>query len=145
MRVLLDVNILVRSHEQALGSARALLLTLIEQKHTIVISGDMLVELAQVLGYPRLQELYGLTEEQIYSFIQLLREVCETVIPNRSLRVPIRDVKDIAVVQTAILGEADVICTLDSDFYEPVTEAFCSSLGITILSDAELLRRITAR
>lgn len=105
----------------------------------------MLVELAQVLRYPRLQELYGLTEEQIYSFIQLLREVCETVIPNRSLRVPIRDVKDIAVVQTAILGEADVICTLDSDFYESVTEAFCSSLGITILSDAELLRRITAR
>jgi putative PIN family toxin of toxin-antitoxin system len=145
VRVLLDVNILVRSHEHAFGSARTLLLTLIEQKHTILISGDMLIELAEVLRYPRLRKLYGITEEQIYDYVQLLREVCETVIPNRSLRVPIRDVKDISVLQTAVLGEADVICTLDSGFYDSETKEFCSSAGISILSDTELLARITDR
>lgn len=70
MRVLLDVNILVRANERSPGPARALLLSLIEQGHTLLLSGEMLVELAEVLRYPRLQALYGFSEDQIYAYVQ---------------------------------------------------------------------------
>ena len=78
MRILLDVNILVRANEKSEGLARGLLLTLIAQAHALLISAEMLVELAQVLRYPRIQELYGLTEEQIYNYIQFLREIARS-------------------------------------------------------------------
>ncbi len=31
---------------------------------------------------------------------------------------PIRDVNDVMVMQTAIIGEADILCTKDDDFFE---------------------------
>lgn len=58
------------------------------------------------------------------------------------LPVPMRDPKDVAVLQTAVAGEADVICTLDRDFYAPDTQAFCATLGIEICTDTELFSRI---
>jgi putative PIN family toxin of toxin-antitoxin system len=142
LRVLLDVNVLVRANERAHGSARTLLIKLLEQGHILLISGAMLVELASVLRYPRLQDLYGLTDEQVYSYVQFLREVSELVILDKPLPVPMRDPKDVVVLETAVAGEADVICTLDSDFYAPATRTFCSTLGTEICTDAELLRRI---
>lgn len=71
MRVLLDVNILVRANERSQGPARLLLLSLIGQRHTLLISGEMLVELARVLRYPRVQAIYHLDEEQIYEYVKL--------------------------------------------------------------------------
>lgn len=102
----------------------------------------MLVELATVLRYPRLRSLYDLSEEQIYSYVQFLRAVSEPVILNRMRPLPMRDAKDIAVLETAVLGEADAICTLDSDFYSPATLDFCRALGIEVCTDTELLDRI---
>jgi predicted nucleic acid-binding protein len=63
-----------------------------------------------------LREFYGLTETRIYDYIGFLREASELVRPNPVLSIPIRDVNDIVVVQTAVIGEADVICTKDEEF-----------------------------
>ncbi len=142
MRVLLDTNILVRANERSQGPAREILKTLIGQGHTLLISGEMLVELAGVLRYPRLQALYSLTEEQIYNYVQFLREVSVPVVVDRQLSVPIRDPKDVVVLQTAVLGEADIICTLDTDFYAPETQTYCSTLGIQICTDSELFDKL---
>lgn len=65
MRVVLDVNILVRANERSAGLARELLRELLRQRFTILISGEMLVELARVLRYPRIQARYALTEADI--------------------------------------------------------------------------------
>lgn len=119
MRVLLDVNVLVRGNEQSSGPARKLLLKLVEQGHTLLISREMLMELVSVFRYPRIQALYKLTDEQIYVYVQFLRDICRFVDLSSAPQVPIRDPKDISVLQTAVVGEADVICTLDRDFYAP--------------------------
>jgi len=142
LRILLDVNILVRANEKARGLPRTLLTQLIAQGHTLLISSEMLVELAGVLRYPRLQALYGLTEDQIYDYILFLRQASETVILDYLLSVPMRDPKDLAVLRTAVIGEANIICTLDSDFYAVETKAFCAALRIEICTDVELAGRI---
>jgi putative PIN family toxin of toxin-antitoxin system len=106
VRLVLDVNILVRANDRTAGLARDLLRELLQQRWTILISAEMLVELARVLRYPRLQARYNLTEADLYDYIQFLRQAVEIVAPDTSLAVPIRDASDIAVVQTAIAGEA---------------------------------------
>src|SRR5580658_2225543 len=120
------------------GPARSLLLALIGQGHTLLISGDILVELARVLRYPRVQAIYHLDEDQIYEYVQFLRAACEVVSVDGSLRVPMRDPKDVAVLHAAVCGQADVICTLDRDFYDPETKGFCAMLGIEVCADVEL-------
>jgi hypothetical protein len=45
------------------------------------------------------------------------REAAEIVALNPLLSAPIRDVSDIVAMQTAIIGEADFLCTRDRDFY----------------------------
>ncbi len=138
MRILLDTNLLARANDRSTGLARELLETVIA-RHTLLVSSDMLVELARILRYPRLQKAYGLTDEEVYNYVQYLREVCQAVLPDHSLPVPIRGPKDIVVLQTAVTGEAEIIGTLDSDFYDAATLAFCATCGIRICTDVELM------
>ncbi len=142
MRLVLDVNVLVRANDRTAGLARDLLREILRQRWTIVISGEMLVELARVLRYPRLQARYNLTEADLYDYIQFLRHAGALVAPDTSLVVPIRDAADIAVVQTAIAGEAELICTVDADFYEPAITRFLGQAGIKVLDDVALMQML---
>jgi putative PIN family toxin of toxin-antitoxin system len=143
VRVLLDVNILVRANEKSSGPARALLLELIAGKHVLLTNAEILIELARVLRYPRLRSLFGLSEQDIYSYVQFLKSAF-TLVPNSLARsrAPIGDAADVHVLEAAINGAADVICTLDSDFYLPEVVGWCQTMGITILDDVALLSRL---
>lgn len=55
--------------------------------------------------------LHGLSEGRIYKYIGFLRQAAEEVHLNRLLVTPIRDINDTVVMQTPIIGEADVLCT----------------------------------
>ncbi len=143
MRVLPDVNVLVRAHEKSHGPARKLLLELIARKEIILTSPEILIELGRVLRYPRVQALFGLSEEQIYEYIQFLKDVCQIVPIEMNWNFPIRDASDTAILKTAVAGEADYICTLDRDFYSPEVEAFCGSVGMIVLDDLAMLQRLT--
>jgi putative PIN family toxin of toxin-antitoxin system len=138
LRVLLDVNILVRANEKSQGPARALLLGLIGRKHVVLTSAEILIELARVLRYPRMQALFSLSEAQIYDYVQFLKDVCEVVPGDELLNVPIRDAADAVILRAAATGEADVICTLDADFYTVETTAFCATIGIEVRTDVDL-------
>jgi len=39
-------------------------------------------------------------------------------------------------------GDADFICTLDTDFYTADVTAFCAVTGITVLDDVTLIARL---
>jgi len=49
---------------------------------------------------------------------------------------------DIVVVQTALIGEADVICTKDDDFYDPGITRFLTRVGISVMDDVTLMQRM---
>lgn len=140
MRIVLDTAILVRAHNGATGLARDLLLRIIESDHVLLISDAMLYELAKVLRYPRMIALHGLTEDRIYDYIGFLRLTTVIIHPNPLLVTPIRDINDTVVMQTAIIGEADILCTRDQDFFEPPAEPFLRRSGIAVLDDIALKR-----
>ena len=90
MRIVLDTAILVRAHEGAKGLARDLLLRIIESDHVLLISDEMLFELAKVLRYPRMLTLDGMSEGRICDYVGFLREATEIIRPNPLLVTPIR-------------------------------------------------------
>jgi hypothetical protein len=90
VKIVLDTTILVRANEHTHGLARELLVNIVEGEHKLLLSNEMLHELARVLRYPRLQEFYR----------------PEIVTLDPLVSAPIRDVNDIIVMQTAIIGES---------------------------------------
>ena len=142
MRIILDTAILVRGHGSSQGLARDLLIGIVESDHILLLSNEMLYELARVLRYPRMPALHGLSEKRIYDYVGFLREAAEIVVPNPLMVTPIRDVNDTVVMQTAVIGEADILCTKDGDFFEPPAEGFLRKAGIAVLDDISLMRQL---
>jgi putative PIN family toxin of toxin-antitoxin system len=145
MRIVLDTNILVRANIKAEGPARALLLKVAYGNHVIVTSPFLLREVERALAYPRLQKLWRLSLADIQEHVQLLASISELVHPVIGAPVVLTDPNDDPVVYTAVCGKADVICTLDRDLSEPDVIAFCRNRGISVLSDVELLRKLTRK
>lgn len=142
MKIVLDNSILVRANENSAGPARELLTTIVRSQHSLLLSNEMLHELAKVLRYPRLLDFFGLTEDLVFDYINFLRQSSVIVTLDPVVQAPIRDVNDIIVMQTAIIGEADVLCANDDDFFAAPAAEYLNRLGIAVLDDISLLRRL---
>jgi putative PIN family toxin of toxin-antitoxin system len=140
MKIVLDTTILVRANEHAEGLGRDLLLCIVGGDHTLVLSSEMLHELARVLRYPRLMAYYRMTEELVFEYVRFLRNCSEIVPLSPLVLAPIRDVNDIAVMQTAIIGDVDVLCTRDQDFFENPAGEYLRRLGISVMDDILLMQ-----
>jgi putative PIN family toxin of toxin-antitoxin system len=116
------------------------LLELLDGGHRLVLSGSVLEEVERVLHYPRLIQRFTWTEAEITQFVAFLAASAEIAEVDETSTPPIRDPKDIHIIQTAIGGMADYICTLDEHFFDAPVVAFCSKQGITVISDLDLLR-----
>jgi predicted nucleic acid-binding protein len=51
-------------------------------------------------------------------------------------------VSDVVVVQTALIGGAEVICTNDEDFYDPGLTRFLTRVGVSVMDDVTLVLRM---
>jgi putative PIN family toxin of toxin-antitoxin system len=142
VRILFDSNILVRAFGRPEGAANRALLATFSPQHTLVLSNEILFEMARVLRSPRMTVMHKKSELGVYDFTWSLRYIAELVSPDPLLVTPIRDQNDIVVLQTAITGRADVLCTSDRDFFTPPALPFLLSHGITVVTDAQLLERL---
>jgi putative PIN family toxin of toxin-antitoxin system len=142
VKIVLDTTILVRANEHSRGLARELLLGIIDSEHRLVLSNEMLHELARVLRYPRLRTFYNLSESLVYEYIAFLRRSAEIVALNPLVIAPIRDVNDVIVMQTAIIGEAEILCTKDEDFFETPASEYLNKMGIAVVDDVALIQRL---
>ena len=116
MRVTPDTEILVRMNAKAAGPARKLLEEILAGPDKLVLSEFLLMEIARVLSYPRMQKLYGLSAGDIDEHVRLLRLRSDLVHPVMYEPVVLADPADDPVVYTAISGGAEVLCTLDRHF-----------------------------
>lgn len=48
----------------------------------------------------------------------------------------------LVILQAAITGDAEIICTLDTHFCGPKTLAFCATWGIAVCTDVDLINRL---
>lgn len=83
-------------------------------------------------------------DDKVYEYVMLLQSVATIVRPDPMLIAPIRDPNDIVVLQTALIGGAELICTTDQDFFNPPASEFLRSAKIAVLTDAQLMRILHA-
>lgn len=140
MRVVFDTNVLVRANPKASGSAHKALYSIISGPHTLILSPFLLQEVERVLAYPRLQTRWALTQSDIQKYLQLLGNISTLVYPTITHAIVLDDPDDDAVIQTAVIGSAQALCTLDQHFYGPSVKAYCIEHGITLVTDVELLQ-----
>ncbi len=140
MIVTFDTSILVRATTASTGPARRVLDALAANpEHTIALSPFIVNEVGKVLSYPRMQELFRLSAEDIQRHLDYLRSISRLVEPRGRLPEVLADPNDDAIVYTAVAAGADVLCVKDRHFYDSYVIRFCEREGIRILDDLALL------
>lgn len=142
MRITLDSSVLFGAFGPGRERGQSLLRALFTGGHELVLSNEILAETSRVLRYPRIRSRHGLTDGDVYDFVEGLRSLAIIITLNPLVITPIRDSNDIIVMQTALIGTVDVLCTRDKDFHNPPALEFLKEAGITVLTDAQLLARL---
>jgi putative PIN family toxin of toxin-antitoxin system len=95
------------------GLARDLLLTIVSGPHVLIFSSAILVEVQRALTYPHVQARWPLTGEAIEQHLVFLEAAGVLVeLPEVSPAI-ISDPDDDPILQTAIVGRAELLCTRD--------------------------------
>jgi len=102
---------------------------------------------AEYFDTPRLQRFHGLTNLEIDRFVANVAAACLLVEPATSVAKGIvaSDPDDKPIVAAAIVGKADVLCTLDKHLHHPGVIQYCTNQDIRVLRDIELLRLLRAK
>jgi len=142
MRMVLDSNVMVRATPASLGGpAWEVLQFAAREPHVLISSQPLLLELADVLRRPRVRRLHGFTDEEIARYVISVSHIAHVVpMPQTVPSVVPHDPQDDAVVHTAVLGKADVICTRDHHLLSVTVRSYCATHGIKVMDDLQLLR-----
>ena len=148
MRFVLDTNILVRANAKAKGPARELLLLIFNSpEHVLLLSPFLLKELERVFEYERVRIATKLTDEEVAEYLSYIRarEVSEIIFPGPAPRIVPSDADDDPVVHTAVVGRAEVLCTLNRDFFHTSVLEYCKERGVLVGSDVAILDLLRGR
>lgn len=145
MRVVFDSNVLARAHQRSQGPARQALLHVTSGSDILILSPYILAELERILTYPRLLKTSGLNAADIAEYLENLALLSCLVTPEPVPGDLLRDPTDAAILGTALAGQADILCTRDADLFEEKVYRFCSTNGIRLLTDLELLDTLRKR
>ena len=107
VRVVLDTNVLVSALINE-GKPRKLVLELLD-KHTAILSRQMLAELADVIS----RDKFNVTGSQVNQFVSNLVRMSKMVQDNVQFKVVLQDPDDDVVLNTAYTGKAGFIVTGD--------------------------------
>ena len=95
-----------------------------------------------MLAYPHVQMRWPLTSGAILEYLVFLEAAGALAeLPEVSPAV-VTDPDDDPILQTAIMGHADVLCTRDEAFRHEVVQRVCTAHGIRILDDITLLQEL---
>jgi predicted nucleic acid-binding protein len=82
-----------------------------------------------------------MSDSRIYDYVMFLKSVATMVQLDPIVIAPIRDPNDVVVLQTAIAGAAEAICTTDEDFFSAPASEFLRSVRILVFTDVDLMTR----
>ena len=112
MKVVLDTNVLVSAVLVATSPPARILQAWRAGVFQLVVSGDLLLELRDVLNRPRIAERSGWSAEDVATLIGALMASAAFVEPGDVLHV-VSDDDDNRVLEAALAGEADYIVSGD--------------------------------
>ncbi len=139
MRLVLDTNVLTRVVISPQGLA-AELFDRVRAEHILVSSPESLAELSRVLAYDRVRKLHQRNDQEIGEFVQNVEAGSVLVqLPADIPAVVKADPDDDAVVATAILGQADAICTRNTHLYAADVVAYLRQWSIEVVDDIVLM------
>jgi putative PIN family toxin of toxin-antitoxin system len=142
MRVVLDTNVLTRAFASPHGPAGELFEQIVA-RHTLLISGELVVELAAVLRYERVREMHKRTDSEIDEFVESLKIGATTVLLHEPVpRIVPHDSDDDMIIATAVVGKGDAIWTRNRHLFHENVLSYCRENEIEIMDDLMLLNRI---
>jgi putative PIN family toxin of toxin-antitoxin system len=104
VRVLLDTNVLVRAFMESKGPASSVLQACLQLEHLLILSEEILFEVARVLRSSRIVAMHQKSEEAIYNFIWRLRIASAIIPPSLLAQTQIPDPNDIPILQAVLSG-----------------------------------------
>jgi predicted nucleic acid-binding protein len=112
----------------------------IRTEHLLLSSSELLAELSRVLRYERVLKLHRLDDKEIDAFVRSVEAGSIVVpLPADIPAVVKADPDDDLVVATAILGEADAICTRNRHLYALDVVQYLRGWSIEIIDDLQLM------
>lgn len=121
MRVVLDTSIFIAAVLKPSGGSGAIF-DLCQQRHLqLVLSKSLLREIGRVLHKPKIQHLLRWDDAKISQFIRYLHSVAE-IVPDDLTSLPTleTDPNDTIILACAVIGQADVIVSLDKAHLLPL-------------------------
>ncbi|MEI9814732.1 MAG: putative toxin-antitoxin system toxin component, PIN family [Acidobacteriota bacterium] len=124
------------------GLAREVLLAVLVTPHTLILSPPILAETARVLRYPHVQSRWPLTDDAIKTHLSLLEAASFLVEMPAEIPAIVTDPDDDPILQTAIVGRADVLCSRDEAFTASRVLDVCHTHGIRVMDDVGLMHEL---
>ena len=107
-KVFLDTNILISALGWK-GKPRVVFEKCVHGELALVTSPNQIEELKRVMDYPK----FGFTEEQKAAFISIVLEIATMVKISGKVKVILEDPDDDAMLETAVVGNADYLISAD--------------------------------
>ena len=139
MRAVVDTNILIRALIKPQGSVGPILTRLSAGDYVLVYTDALLDELLEKLALPRIRIKYGIGDDVVEGFLQVLLLRGDHVAPRRAVRIS-RDPDDDRVIEAALEGTADYIVSGDGDLTELIEVE-----GIPIVAPSTFLRALDTK
>jgi putative PIN family toxin of toxin-antitoxin system len=118
----------------------AALFDLIRSEHVLISSREIFSELSRVLAYDRMRAFHQLDDQDIDAFVGRIQAGSILVrLPSSIPNVVKADPDDDIVIATAIVGQAEAICTRNRHLYATDVIAYLKEWSIEVVDDVQLL------
>ncbi|HTP32617.1 MAG TPA: putative toxin-antitoxin system toxin component, PIN family [Candidatus Acidoferrales bacterium] len=135
MRLVLDTSVLVAAVRSSLGASRQLLIAGLKGRYSLLVSVPLMMEYQAVLLR---QEHLEAGRVSAAAVEEILKAVASVAVPVRLAylwRPMLRDPDDEMVLETAVNGAADYLCTLNTRDFAPAGQ-----FGIAVVSPGKAWR-----
>jgi putative PIN family toxin of toxin-antitoxin system len=138
MRLVIDPDVMVAAFGSYKGVSRQLVLAILDERATLLLSTGLLLEYEDVLTRPENLARSGLSIPDVLEVLDELARLCAPVAFDYRWRPSARDADDDLVLETAINGTADMVTTFN--VRDMITAA--NNFGISVERPAAVLRRL---
>ncbi len=131
MRVVLDANVYVSAFISTVGAPKQIIDCWQAEAFELITSEPILTEIGQVMRYPKIKQLHGLSEQELQLLLDLLQKESQLVSPTQRIDIS-KDKPDNRYLECAVAGAAEYVVTGDKKHLLPIGEY----QGIRIVSPA---------